>query len=301
MPKSKATPKDDIIIYPACISNNGGIIEGRIIKQRNIRQFSFEDGWCRNLSRSLSLIINRERKCVPFSLALGEHHYDGARYEGTTDDEGYFKVTITTHGLAQGWQKITVKSAFSQREAQCLVIGEQVTSGVITDLDDTILVSEVTKKLRLITNTFLKNPLQREAVIGAAQVYHHLTAQQPHTPIFYLSATPRQLFHFVQGFLQHYDFPAGLIITRRLTRDKAGDALQVKTYKIEKITAIFNALPHVKFKLIGDDGEHDPDIYHEIQSRFPQQVEGVWIRRIVHTTLKYPQQQDFESLLKSVH
>ncbi|HOY70716.1 MAG TPA: DUF2183 domain-containing protein [Methylotenera sp.] len=295
MSSSQVLPKDEIVIYPAFISSNGGTIEGRIIKQRKMRQFSFEDGWRRNLTRSLSLMINRERKCVPFTLTFGEHHYTG-----TTDDEGYFKVAIQTNSHVHGWQKITVKSTFSQHEGQCLVIGEQVTCGVITDLDDTILVSEVTKKLRLLTNTFLKNPLQREAVVGAAQVYHHLTAQQPHTPIFYLSATPRQLFHFVQGFLQHYDFPAGLIITRRLTRDEAGDSLHVKTYKIEKITAIFNALPHVKFTLIGDDGEHDPDIYHEIQSRFPLQVEGVWIRRIVHTKLKYPQQQDFETLLTSL-
>ena len=296
MLSSQSSPKDEIIIYPAFISNNGGTIEGRIIKQRKMRQFSFEDGWRRNLTRSLSLMINRERKCVPFSLTLGEH-----QFAGITDDEGYIKVIIPANSLAQGWQKITVKSTFSQHEGQCLVIGEQVTSGVITDLDDTILVSEVTKKLRLITNTFFKNPLQREAVIGAAQIYHQLIARHPHTPIFYLSATPRQLFHFVQGFLQHYHFPAGLIITRRLTRDEAGDSMHVKTYKIERITAIFNALPHVKFKLIGDDGEHDPDIYHEIQSRFPQQVEGVWIRRIVNSTLKYPQQQDFESLLKNVN
>lgn len=293
---SKQVPhKDEIVIYPSCISNSGGTIEGRIIKQRNIRQFSFEDGWRRNLSRSLSLIINRERKCVPFSLTLGEHHYSG-----TTDDEGYFKVTIASHNLVQGWQKVTVKSAYSDCEGLCLIINEQVTSGVITDLDDTILVSEVTKKLRLLTNTFLKNPLQREAVVGAAQVYHHLTSRQKYSPIFYLSATPRQLFNFVQGFLQHYHFPAGLIITRRLTRDEAGDSLHVKTYKIEKIVAIFHALPHVKFTLIGDDGEHDPDIYHEIQNRFPHQVEDIWIRRIVHTKLKYPEQKDFEILLRKI-
>lgn len=287
-------PIDEIIIYPACISHTGGFIEGRIIKRRKIRQFSFEDGWRRNLTRSLSLMINRERKCVPFTLNFGAFEHSG-----NTDDEGYFKVNIPPNCNAQGWQNVTAKSTFASQNGRCLVLGEQVNTGVITDLDDTILVSEVTKKLRLITNTFLKNPLQREAVLGAAQVYQHLTAQQ-HTPIFYLSATPRQFFHFVQGFLQHYDFPVGLIITRRLTRDKAGDSLHVKTYKLEKITAIFNALPHVKFKLIGDDGEHDPDIYHEIQNRFPHQVEGVWIRRIVHATLKYPQQQDFEDLLNMV-
>ncbi|MGB4812847.1 MAG: phosphatase domain-containing protein [Methylophilaceae bacterium] len=289
---NQAQQKDEIVLYPACITHMGGIIEGRIIKRRKIRQFAFEDGWRKNLTRSLSYLINSERKCVPFSLTIGE--FDLA---GTTDDEGYLKVTIPLNHLSEGWHTVSVKSKLGLNTQQCLVLSTQVTSGVITDLDDTILVSEVTKKLRLLTNTFLKNPLQRKAVLGAAQVYQQLSLQ-PHTPIFYLSATPRQLYHFVEGFLRHYEFPAGMIITRRLTQDAFGDSLNIKTYKTQKIESIFAALPHMKFKLMGDDGEHDPDIYHDLQTRFPHQVEGVWIRRIVHSTLKYRAHQDFETLIE---
>ena len=34
--------KDEIVLYSACISNMGGMMEGRIIKRRKIRQFAFE-------------------------------------------------------------------------------------------------------------------------------------------------------------------------------------------------------------------------------------------------------------------
>ena len=229
---------------------------------------------------------------MPFTLCFGAFEHTGM-----TDDEGYFKVAIPQNNLLPGWHTASVNSKLGGNTQQYLVVNNQITTGVITDLDDTILISEVTKKLRLLTNTFFKNPMQRKAVLGAAQVYQQLSAQSL-TPIFYLSATPRQLYHFVDGFLRHYDFPTGMIITRRLTRDAQGDSFNVRVYKTKKIEAIFAAFPHMKFKLIGDDGEHDPDIYHDLQTRFPLQVEGVWIRRIVHSTLKYPQQQDFENLIK---
>ncbi len=282
---------DEIILYPACISHTGGMIEGRIIMRRKLRLISPDDGCRKNLTRSLSHMINRERKFMPFTLTFAN-----LKFSGITDDEGYFKVNIAPSSYPEGWLNVLVTSESACTTGQCLVLSAQALVGVITDFDDTILVSEVTKKFRLLTNTFLKNPLQREAVAGSAQIYRQLAAQHPLTPIFYLSATPRQLYHFVLAFLQHYGFPAGMIINRRLTHDKAGDSLHVKTYKTQKIIQLFNSLPNIKFMLIGDDGEHDPDIYHEIQTRFPNQVKGIWIRRIVHDQLKYPQQQDFETL-----
>lgn len=292
---STQTPQiDEIILYPACITKQGGTIEGRIIKRRKIRHISFEDGWRKNLVRSLSHLVNRERKCVPFLLKFGAFEHSGI-----TDNEGYFKVTIPAHEAISGWQMVSVQSTLADNTGHCLVLDQQVNMGVITDLDDTILVSEVTKRVRLLTNTFLKNPLQREAVLGAAKVYQAFLSHHPHTPIFYLSATPRQFYAFVQGFLAHYGFPTGIVITRRLTNDQARDSFHVKHYKTKKIEAIFSALPHMKFKLIGDDGEHDPEIYHDIQTRFPNQVDSIWIRRIKHSKLHYANQQDFEEMIKA--
>ncbi len=287
---------DQIVIYPSYLTNQGGYIEGRIIKRRQFKEYAFEDGWRKNLVRSLAHLVNRERKSTPFTLT-----FDAFEYAGITDQEGYFKVAIPAGQYTAGWQNVSVSNAFTQTLGQCLVINTQIPTGIITDLDDTILVSEVTKKLRLISNTFFKNPLQREAVEGAAKIYHHWASAHPHTPIFYLSATPRQLYTFVEGFLKHYGFPRGLITTRRLTRDQAGDSFHVKTYKIEKISAIFTALPQIRFRLIGDDGEHDPDIYHEISQRFPHQVEGIWIRKIRFSALKYPQHQDLQILIESIN
>jgi phosphatidate phosphatase APP1 len=36
----------------------------------------------------------------------------------------------------------------------------------------------------------------------------------------------------------------------------------------------------VRFVLVGDDGERDPEIYDWVRRRHPQRVEAIWIRRV---------------------
>ena len=60
-------------------------------------------------------------------------------------------------------------------------------------------------------------------------------------------------------------------------------------------------MPHVRITLIGDDGEHDPEIYEEIRTAHPERIEAIWIRR-VHPDPERPKlahQRDLAVLLDS--
>lgn len=289
-----SVPKNEIVLYTSYIGPNGGVAEGRIIKRRKFKHALMTDSGWRNFRRALLTLMNRERKGIAYTLSMGEF-----TARGRTDNEGYFKCALPA--LANvGWQTISMHAAGTEVTAPCLVLNDsQPLIGIISDLDDTLLVSEVTKKIKLITNAIFKNALQRQAVEGAAACFQQWAAQHPHTPIFYLSATPRQLYSVVHSFFTHHQFPQGMLITRRLSFDKQGDPLNVKAYKIAKIEQIFATLPHVKFRLVGDDGEHDPDIYHHIQTRFPQQVDSIWIRRTSNAPLQYSHHQDFSVLAQN--
>jgi phosphatidate phosphatase APP1 len=285
---------NEIVLYTSYIGPNGGVAEGRIIKRRKFKQALLTDSRWRNVRRALFTLMNRERKGIAYTLTMGEF-----TARGRTDNEGYFKCALPATA-ATGWQAVTVHAAGTEVTAPCLVLNSQLVPnsqlpmvGIISDLDDTLLVSEVTKKIKLISNAIFKNALQRRAVEGAATCFQQWAAQHPHTPVFYLSATPRQLYSVVHSFFLHHQFPQGMIITRRLSFDKQGDPLNVRAYKTAKIEQIFTALPHVKFRLVGDDGEHDPDIYHDIQTRYPHQVDSVWIRRVSGAPLKYSHHQAF--------
>lgn len=290
---------DAVVIYPAYGDSRGVVIEGRVIEARRERPPSVSDSWWRNLTRSLLALVNDERAGAPVSVSL-----PGSEREAVTDAEGYFRIELAAApALSPGWQAILGRSGTAEGRGTLLVVPAHNTLGIISDVDDTILVSEVNDKGRLVANSLLKNALQRAVVQGAARVYERLAARNPlpaAAPLFYLSASPRQLSPAIQAFLDHNGFPRGVLITKRVTNDATSEPIADQVaYKSAKIEEIFARLPHVRFVLVGDDGERDPEIYHQIRMRHPQRVEAVWIRR-VHPDpgrATYPGQGDFAQLL----
>jgi phosphatidate phosphatase APP1 len=50
--------------------------------------------------------------------------------------------------------------------------------------------------------------------------------------------------------------------------------------KVHVIRSLLKAYPQRRFLLVGDSGERDPEIYGAMARRYPQQVAGVYIRRL---------------------
>jgi phosphatidate phosphatase APP1 len=125
----------------------------------------------------------------------------------------------------------------------------------------------------MLRNTFLKNPAQRATVPGMARLYARVIAANPRpeaAPLFYLSASPRQLHASIARFLALNQFPAGVLITKRVTRGRTSEPLVDQfAYKARKIEDIFAGLPNLRFVLLGDDGERDPEIYDRMPSIIP--------------------------------
>ena len=85
----------------------------------------------------------------------------------------------------------------------------------------------------------------------------------------------------IETFLAHNGFPRGVLITKKVTNDATSDPLTDQVaYKTAKLENIFARLPHLKFILLGDDGEKDPEIFHAIRARYAERVQAVWIRRV---------------------
>jgi len=258
------------------------LLEGRVIEADGERPEAESDTWFANLKRTLGRLVNDEQEKVPLRVTLG----NGA-WPAVTDEEGYFRVEARAPVDARsGWQEITVISERGDARATgaVLLVPEENRLGLISDLDDTILVSDVTDKSQLLRNTLLVNYAQRQPVAGTAAFYTRLARRNPRpeaAPIFYLSASPRQLHTGIQAFLDRNRFPRGVLITRKVTNDHTSDPLldQVR-YKTARIEQLLVALPQVKFVLIGDDGERDPEIYDNIRRQYPDRIEAVWIRKV---------------------
>jgi phosphatidate phosphatase APP1 len=149
---------------------------------------------------------------------------------------------------------------------------------VISDLDDTIKISQVNDREALLRNTFL---LPFRPVPGMAEVYRDW-AQRRGASFHYVSATPWQLYGSVNSFLATNGFPAGTVHLKSFRwKDRTFFNLfaSPETYKLKTIDPILKRFPKRKFVLVGDSGERDPEVYGELARRHPGQILRVLIRQ----------------------
>lgn len=149
---------------------------------------------------------------------------------------------------------------------------------VISDLDDTIKVSEVRDHDALIRRTFLK-PF--EAVPGMAELYRAWATNG--AQFHYVTASPWQLHMPLVEFAASNAFPAGSwhMKSWRL-KDRTFRSLfeDPGKYKVESISPLLRQFPQRRFVFVGDSGERDPEAYAALARQFPKQVAAIYIRDV---------------------
>jgi phosphatidate phosphatase APP1 len=294
-----------IVLYDGWGHSEAFEIEGRVIEAERASTPSASDSWLRNLWRNVRTMKNSEQGGIEVAVTAA-----GQTLHARSDEEGYFQIkmaskTSSPTNTPAGWISVTAEETSGTRArapGRILIVPKTNTVGVISDIDDTVIVSEVIDKTKLLQNTFLQNATQRKTFPGTAAFYKKLLAANTEVdaaPMFYLSASPRQLAGNIDAFLTHNEFPKGALITKQINGDERDPLIDQQTYKISKIEKLFAALPWVRFTLIGDDGERDPEIYSAIQKKYPDRVSAIYIRK-VHTDparVVHSGQQDLASAI----
>ncbi|MAZ72185.1 MAG: hypothetical protein CMC70_03465 [Flavobacteriaceae bacterium] len=226
---------------------------------------------------------------------------DDSVHYTTADAAGYFKMKEDISGLDamandEGWlaYEMSFETTFSDRiiqnenrfQGEILIPSANSSFGIISDIDDTILHTGVTSTLkwRLIFNTLFKVAESRSPLEGAANFYHLLhrgASGKEANPVFYVSHSPWNLYRYLELFLQKNNFPKGPILLRTLGALRGREKAE-KPQKQTEIIEILNRYPERQFILIGDGGEHDPDIYIEIAESFPNRIKAIYIRSVKH-------------------
>jgi hypothetical protein len=149
---------------------------------------------------------------------------------------------------------------------------------IISDVDDTIKISEVTNRRALLANTFLRD---YKPVGGMPELYRQWAKLD--VRFHYVSASPWQLFGPIAEFLAAENYPAGSVHMKmfRLTDRSALNLLAAQhKYKPEVIAKILADFPRRRFVLVGDSGEQDPEIYGELARLHKAQIVRILIRHI---------------------
>jgi phosphatidate phosphatase APP1 len=134
---------------------------------------------------------------------------------------------------------------------------------LIIDIDDTIKISQVLDRLKLLYHTFIEE--HGQPVAGMPQLYHSLVTRLSNPTFFYLSASPWQLYLFLLDFVRT-NYPFGQIILRDMSYLELSSFVSTLTigtqeYKEDRMEKIHRWLPHKQFFCIGDSSQKDPEAY----------------------------------------
>ena len=151
---------------------------------------------------------------------------------------------------------------------------------VISDIDDTIKISEVRQKKALLANTFLK---EFQPVPGMPELFQAWQAKG--AAFHYVSASPWQLYVPLAQFQEQHRFPAGSWHLKEF-RWKDSSFVNLfqspEKYKPRVIEPILKAYPKRQFICVGDSGEKDPEIYADLARRYPDQIIRILIRDVTN-------------------
>ena len=149
---------------------------------------------------------------------------------------------------------------------------------VVSDIDDTIKLTEVTERKRLIERTFLE---EFQAVPGMAQTYQEWAAKR--ATFHFVSSSPWQLYEPLREFTEREGFPGATFHLKSVRfRDTTFFDLFKKGSETKPlaIRPILERYPEQKFILVGDSGEEDPEVYAGIYREFPGRVLRIFIRNV---------------------
>jgi phosphatidate phosphatase APP1 len=151
---------------------------------------------------------------------------------------------------------------------------------VISDIDDTVLASDVTSKLRMALKVLFSNAHTRMPFAGVGALYRALEKGHgdEHNPVFYVSNGPWNLHDLLVEFFRLHDIPLGPIQLRDWGSHLVLARTPTGTHKRGQIARIMDFFPDIPVVLIGDSGEHDPEIFLGIAREFPGRVDTVYIR-----------------------
>jgi phosphatidate phosphatase APP1 len=235
----------------------------------------------------------RWRNLIHFARRLESDEVPGARLrsgatEAVTDREGYFRIELNG-SFQPGWNDVELEllhPARSQATARVLVPSEEASFGLISDIDDTVVTSNVTSKVKMIITVALSNARTRKPFKGVAAFYRALHAGM--NPVFYVSKSPWNLYAPIVEYLDVQGLPPGPVMLRDF------GFRSDKEHKRKSIEEILTTYPKLKFVLSGDSGEQDPEIYADIMRRFPDRVRAIYIRSVNRKRISEIQQLALE-------
>ncbi len=241
------------------------------------------DNWWDNLLNSYRRFDSERMPGVRVDVS-----FQGQTATATTDANGYYQTDFTLDKTPGGalWHEAQVRRseggpAFPQA---VLCVPETARFGLISDIDDTVLESNITHWQTAIQTTFLRNARTRKPLEGVGELYQSFqkgTDDAEGNPIFYVSASPWNLYDLLVDFMALNAIPDGPILLREISFNPASLVHNAgPNSKLAKVHDIIDRYPALQWVLVGDSGQIDAELYAKTVEKYPGRILAVYIRDI---------------------
>ena len=209
------------------------------------------------------------------SVLIGEQSF-----EVQADRSGVIDVVVDVD-LEPGWHRIGLSSEGSAVATTLIfVVDPETTFGVVSDIDDTVMVTALPRPLLAAWHTFVVNEHARATTPGMPVLYERLTTRYPGGPLIYLSTGAWNVAPTLTRFLSRNLYPAGALLLTDWGPTADRWFRSGREHKRSSLERLAREFPQIKWLLIGDDGQHDESIYGEFLKEHPGNVAAVCIRQL---------------------
>lgn len=282
-----------ILAYRGYGNQNAVVFHGHVLDDRILLNPKKEDRSRKNFKAMLSRYVSNVIPDVRVKIT-----FKGVEQVVKTNENGYFKSLFDLSDLEvdSGWQEaafeVLDKVVENQKEikstAEAYIQKESSDFGIISDVDDTILVSHATEIFKKLQLVLTKNAHTRLPFKGVSALYNALVSgkKQSDNPIFFVSSSEWNLYDFLVDFCKIRNIPKGVFLLQNYKKNlkqllfTGGGNHEHKLIKIREILVFY---PKLKFILIGDSGQKDPEIYSKIVEEFPDRIISIYIQDVTKT------------------
>jgi phosphatidate phosphatase APP1 len=215
----------------------------------------------------------------------------GAVIEVATDDDGYFRIEMAPGEPLPPevrWHRLDLAMLAPARvaaEAEVYVPPPESRFVVVSDIDDTVMHTGVANKLGMLWRLFVQDAESRTVFPGVSHLYralHRGCGGDEANAMLYVSRAPWGIYELLEEFFRRHEIPVGPILFLRewgigWRHPVPRRARDHKRVLIEAMMALYADMP---FVLIGDSGQHDPELYARLAADTGGRVRAVYIRDV---------------------
>ena len=217
---------------------------------------------------------------IPVKKAAVRVTVGGVEHVVHADRGGVIDAKVDVE-IEPGWQTIEMRAEGAEPvTAPVFIVDPAERFGVISDIDDTVMVTALPRPFLAAWNTFVLDEHARRPVAGMAVLYERLARQHPRAPVIYLSTGAWNVGPTLTRFLSRNLYPPGSLLLTDWGPTHDRWFRSGREHKVDSLRRLSREFPDIRWLLIGDDGQHDEEIYGDFVADHPDNVAAVAIRRL---------------------